>query len=678
MTFQTFKIHGDNIVECERIFNFISRRLDIIDINKQFISQAAIQVDINFIYNKSSFQWRLIYHPGFNKANRKRWNNNIFDTLKAAGSFLDETPDAVITQVDFEEQKEKILCAIEFCSALQAGNQAWQRSGRAYSTIRTGCPYLYIVDFVKYELDTTTRKRKAIRTPNPAIPFSYINNTKQEKVFGAQAFVKSEEFDENNPLLKNFDESIFSEDDIADYLINLMLGYDTIEYEKSILNKNLKMVNYFSIHTNGQYYFKPEDWQRIYKGETTVIELSKEKKWQFGKKIAEKSMTGNLREFVKVVKKYAYGISCKDLPFGVIPVENKTNFVNEMVSLYSISQNDAQIILEDDQDLLICLIKGFKPRGDDNRPDRGLLPFLAMLTSEHAKILTLIYGPMTSTRVEQIKNDPGTVARASGFWNVFLGLSDYLLLDVPLLNEKDNATLFRVNSTYKQQCTALSAKEVIFSDIVSPIPNSVHEDDVDSAIHMLFTSLPSNKCFEGLCNPPGGDWSGLSVIVNQCEYRWVSLPRVSGEINGKRPDHVLQLYPNDNNNSIILSIESKDRSYDLETNVGIQLKQYIKYLSTFIPSCEKSINGDWSISSRKISLNPSNIVSVAAFIDSGSEDYDNIHRLSACDLIFALSPTEVGWNIKIINYMSDNSKYTQLKELILSHPNNLGITCTFL
>lgn len=677
MAIQTFKIHGDNIVECERIFNFISRRINILDINKQFISHAAIQVDISFIYNNSKFQWRLIYHPGFNKANRRRWNNNIFDSLKAVGSFLDETPDAIITQVNFDEQKEKILCAIEFCSALQAGNQAWQRSGRAYSTIRTGCQYLYIVDFVKYELDTTTRKRKTIRTPNPAIPYSYINNTQQENVFGVQAFIKSEEFDESNPLLKNFDESVFSEDDIADYLINLMLGYDTTEYEKSLLNKNLKMVNYFSIHTNGQYYFKPEDWQRIYKGETTVLELSKRRKWQFGKKIAEKSMTGNLREFVKVVKKYAYGISCKDLPFGVIPMENKTNFVKEMVSLYPISQNEAQIILEDDHDLLICLIKGFKPRGDDNRPDRGLLPFLAMLTSEHAKVLTLIYGPMTSTRVEQVKNDPGAVARVSGFWNVFLGLSDYLLLDVPLLNEEGNTTLFRINHRYKQQCTALSAKEVIFSDIVSHIPNSVHEDDVDSAIHMLFTSLPSNKCFEGLCNPPGGDWSGLSVIVNQCEYRWVSLPRVSGEINGKRPDHVLQLYPNDSN-SIILSIESKDRSFDLEPNVGTQLKQYIKYLSTFIPSCEKSINGDWSISNRKISLNQSKIVSVAAFIDSGSEDYDNIHRLSACDLIFALSRTEVSWNIKIINYMPDKSQYTQLKELILSHPSNIGITCTFL
>jgi hypothetical protein len=155
------------------------------------------------------------------------------------------------------------------------------------------------------------------------------------------------------------------------------------------------------------------------------------------------------------------------------------------------------------------------------------------------------------------------------------------------------------------------------------------------------------------------------------------LPRVSGEINGKRPDHVLQLYPNDTN-SIILSIESKDRAFDLEPNVGTQLKQYITYLSTFVPSCEKSVIGEWSISKRKISLNQSKIVSVAAFIDSESEDYDHIHRLSACDLIFALSPIENGWNIKVINYMPDNSVYTQLKELIQSHPNNIGITCTFL
>lgn len=48
MQIQTFKIHGDNIVECERIFNFISRRINIIDINKQFISQASIQLDVTY------------------------------------------------------------------------------------------------------------------------------------------------------------------------------------------------------------------------------------------------------------------------------------------------------------------------------------------------------------------------------------------------------------------------------------------------------------------------------------------------------------------------------------------------------------------------------------------------------------------------------------------------------
>ena len=58
----------------------------------------------------------------------------------------------------------------------------------------------------------------------------------------------------------------------------------------------------------------------------------------------------------------------------------------------------------------------------------------------------------------------------------------------------------------------------------------------------------------GLCNPPGGDWSGLSVIVNQCEY---SRYHYRVMVNYGKADHVLQLYPYDAN-SIILSIESKD------------------------------------------------------------------------------------------------------------------------
>ena len=122
---------------------------------------------------------------------------NIFDTLKANGSFLDETPDAIITKI--ENDSETILFAVEFCSALQAGNQAWQRSGRAFSTGRAGCPYLYIVDFVKYELDSRTRARKALRFPNPAVPYSYINFTKSTEKFMLN--LKNSTNRETEPLL---------------------------------------------------------------------------------------------------------------------------------------------------------------------------------------------------------------------------------------------------------------------------------------------------------------------------------------------------------------------------------------------------------------------------------------------------------------------------------------------
>lgn len=156
-----FRIHGDNIVECERIINYLNVGIDVISCDRDFSSLACPRVRISFEHNSVKNDWSIELFPGFNKSNRNRWKNNIFDVLKDNGSFLDETPDAIITKVDGE--RETVLYAVEFCSALQAGNQAWQRSGRAYSTGRAGCPYIYIVDFVKYELDTSTRERKALR-----------------------------------------------------------------------------------------------------------------------------------------------------------------------------------------------------------------------------------------------------------------------------------------------------------------------------------------------------------------------------------------------------------------------------------------------------------------------------------------------------------------------------------
>ena len=207
---RTFRIHGDNIVECERIAHLIREELNPEIFTTSLISPSTIKIQMSFTYQEVEQTWCLELLPGFNKSGRHRWQGNIFEILKANGSFLDETPDALITTV--ENENETILFAVEFCSALQAGNQAWQRSGRAFSTGRAGCPYLYIVDFVKYELDSRTRARKALRFPNPAVPYSYINFTKNTENFVAQVYVKSEEFDKSRDRsLANFNEDDFGE-----------------------------------------------------------------------------------------------------------------------------------------------------------------------------------------------------------------------------------------------------------------------------------------------------------------------------------------------------------------------------------------------------------------------------------------------------------------------------------
>lgn len=239
---RVFRIHGDNIVECERIAKLILEETDPTSVEISLISPSTIVYNICFNYLGHRFEWQLELLPGFNKAGRRRWEANIFAGLKDSGSFLDETPDAIVTCV--ENGLETILYAIEFCSALQAGNQAWQRSGRAFSTGRTGCPYLYIVDFVKYELDARTRERKALRFPNPAVPYSYISFSRESDNFVAQVYVRSEEFDKQfDRSLRNFDEDNFAEAELSRYIVKRMSQFSkqiTLWGSSRVVNKWVK------------------------------------------------------------------------------------------------------------------------------------------------------------------------------------------------------------------------------------------------------------------------------------------------------------------------------------------------------------------------------------------------------------------------------------------------------
>lgn len=662
-----FRIHGDNIVECERITDLIIKETRPTSCIISLMSPSTMVFELRFSYASFDADWRLELLPGFNKAGRHRWGGNIFEALKDSGSFLDETPDAIITSVN--EGNESILCAIEFCSALQAGNQAWQRSGRAFSTGRTGCPYLYIVDFVKYELDSKTRERKALRFPNPAVPYSYINFSKNCKGFVAQVYVRSEEFDiKRDPLLSEFDEADFAERELSAYLVKRMLGIDTKLEENEILRKNLNVVLFLAKSSNPRFNFTPQQWFELYKCPDDIVDYAVDNAdFIFHKTITEKGHHGKSYEVLSLIDSVSIGLASRDLPIGIIPAKKRKAFAYGLAKIYP--QFDIKVIEKlsvEKKHLIICLIKGFKPRGDDNRPDRGILPLAVMLSAEDVEILTYLYGPVIKNNYINLQKDPRRLAASNGLWKTIIALSNYLVLDVPLLGGVDpEAQALMDFSQINTEYTAIAdAEQRLCRPAFSSMPVSFHEDDVDTGIHYIFSRLLRKVCFEGMCNPPGGDWSGFSLIYKTTEKRWLSLPRVSDDVAGKRPDHILEIF-GVFEKPLLLSIESKERSVDLEPDVGTGLINYIQSLLTFVPNVERllsPVTDGWKKASQRVPMEEFEILSAAAFLKNNAQSNSSVFSQSNCQILFIMEPIAKGWNIEIV---PSSRKTIQLKEFLV-------------
>lgn len=624
---EKFRIYGDNIIECERMASLILEKLGSTDLVASLVNLSTL------VYEAERGDEKVILEllPGFNKSGRRRWERNVFDVLSQAGSILDETPDVVISRLEGEE--EEILVAIEFCSALQAGNQAWQRSGRAFSVGRTGCPYIYAVDFVKYELNSATRKRKSLRFPNPLVPYSYLTFSRIAGVSTVQAYIQSEEFQPQGKLA-NFPIQSFALDEMGDYVIAKMFGLETESIEKRLSEKSSEIVKFL---TGSKQLRLPDP------------------SLPFKKKIAEKSVSGQLLAAKDLGEQYGMGV-WRDFPFGVIPAVNRPAFTAGLKSLYPAIGNDLEAgLARTDKDLIFCLIKGFKPRGDDNRPDRGILPLAEMLFPTGTEILTFIYGPLLTATRRLLENDRETLAIRSGFWNVFLSLSDYLIIDSPVVGAPNgHVELFIDNRARKSGILAMESSVRLTFPTFSARPLSFHEDDVDTVIHYLFAHFYKAICFEGMCNPPGGDWSGLSLLAPDGKvWRWLSLPRVSGV--GKRPDHVLELFPPDTK-PVLLAIESKENSFDLEDNVGARLVGYVKNLMGYIPNVVKT-GGNWQECTTKVCLADFVMVSGAAYLKRATESSDALFARTGCDILFVLDPQEDGWKLDVrANPNSENGR----------------------
>ncbi len=669
-----FRIHGDNIVECERIVQLIVQEVNPINVKYVLLESSTPQVEIKFSYLDNHYEWRLELLPGFNKKGRSRWPNNIFTVLGENGSFLNETPDAIITSVKTEKSvSEEILLAIEFCSAIQAGNQAWQRSGRAYSTARATCPYIYIVDFPKYELDPKSRERKSLRLPNPVVPYSFYNYCQTSNTFVAQIFVKSEEFRHaKNTFNHAFPEKSFGDKELGKYLVYRMMGFDTAELEKEINEKSNKIIEFLADETEGNSKYTSTDWQKLLASNKSLIDYSAENRhFCFRKKISNKGHHGKSAAFVNLVEEYSSGCGAKDIPFGVIPAKYRQIFSLRLKKLYpAFSDSIIKEIGHPKNNLVIAIMKGFKPRGDDNRPDRGILPLASMCSSKNTDFLSFIYGPILSTNYLFLKSDPKKLSDKNGFWKSVFAISDFIIIDSPKIKpEGDILEVFHNKSVKKQFQTIRINKDknyVISSPLFHAKVTDFQEDDVDTAIHFLFTKTLSNYCFEGMCNPPGGDWSSLTLNDGNCQVRWLSLPRISKDINGKRPDHVIEINCKELDKPLILVIESKEKAVDLEPNVGPSLINYLEKLMTYIPNVQKrNLDLDWSEGSHKLSSSNYHFVSAAAYLSNKSLPSSTVFKNSNCDLLFVMKPREKGWDINII--ANPNNKRAQsVKDIIIS------------
>ncbi|HCG7377873.1 hypothetical protein ACEWA0_20695 [Vibrio parahaemolyticus] len=616
-----YHIYGDNIVECERMLDLIAESLEL-SIERYHGNPSNAIVTAFREHTKENFEF--VFFPGYS-----RWQNDVLQHMKNMGGTLREAADCVVTEV--VGQSEKVIFALEFSSALPAGNNAWQRMGRAYSIAQSGVPYVYLTDIGGYELNSETRESKNPRMPSPIVPFSFLTHTQNSESICAIIYQMSPSA--NDEMKRKFGKYQGTYE-LCELIRNVIANYDVSEVMKEIEKKALNVVR--EIAKN------PMGWNNVYNGfikgieplDSFILHLSPLWKKTISGKVLDK-LPDTFSDLYKESKGVIKGIGVPDIPISLVTKDMASDYYALLERLYPSQSQILKEQFDGNQDIALCWITGFKPRGDDSRPDRGLLPLLRMLVGENVKVISIVYGPGSVVMWKKFIQSPQELAERNGLWEVIYNLSDFILADSINMNEPVIAPTGREVHTGKPESLAMNKNELY-------LPKKYGEHDVDSIIHIVFKHLLNDSCFECMCNPPGGDWSGVSLLNGDNEYRWLSLPRVSRS-NSKRPDHILQFdYQNDN---IILSIESKDFLRNLEKDIGPSLVQYCEDLFLTSPNAERvlpvasGVYPEWKGDVGSVELKARNNVSAVAYILGKDKDKDVEEGLikSNADICFGLS-----------------------------------------
>jgi len=618
-----FHIHGDNIIECERTFGIIKAALNDLIISASGPNGSPICPEFQLGLQNMKDPLHFTFYPGFG-----RWNEDILQFIREHGGTLREAADVIITGVT-TSQSEEPLIAIEYCGALPAGNQAWQRNGRAYSFGLAQIPYLYVAELGGYELDSK-RNRKAPRMPNPAVPFSYLSYSLEQKTPVLPIFITSPGADESSRKAYS---DVFADDELIALLRALLLGGNPNGIHKLLRRKVFSLVTKRAALSRRGRTLTPQQWVNAYaslqRGQSLVDFLVRDAPLTWSKTAYIAALTRTARALMKLTSSFAIGLTSTELPMCIVDRNNRPEFASRVSELYADLPHNFVQWLARPEPLVICWVMGFKPGGDDARPDRGLPPLARMLIGHDQELLSVVYGPAPVETWPMLMNDPVTLCQRNGLWEAILGISDALLVDTAT----DKVTRHGFLRSHWETSTPKTIERKIF---VSPLPTRIGENDVDTVLHILLARHAGSAVYEGMCNPPGGDWSGVSLQPpdRSSELRWLSLPRVSGP-DTKRPDHVFQFF-GIASKPIILSVESKEKASSVETRIGPKLSKYVANLIASPASIERHDPlQSWCHSTHQ--LNPRDFIfaSAVAFIPYSQGDIDSVNAKAEADLILA-------------------------------------------
>ena len=466
----SLRVHGDNIIECERALLLIA---DSFSASVQRVASPPYLPQYEIKRNKEGTLFTVELFAGHG-----RWNINMQDILQDYGAPLREATDAVVTQVSHDGEEEELISAFEFCNALPAGNNAWQRNGRALACATVGVPYLYFAEIGGVELDED-RTIKAPRFPNPIVSFSYLAASKAFNVVCLPIYLPSPSSSED--IRARFGEVFGLEE--GQRLVRCILESTSTEgpYEK-LTQKALTITEILAAQRQRVDTLRGKQWAELLGRETADQKATwlEQNRMDWSKKVSIRT-TETLQSLFRLFQEVGpVSVGANNIPLCLIPHHTRKVLSSNISALYGdlIGAEFIEWLALPNSPLIAVWITGFKPGGEDSRPDRGLMPLARMLFGNEVDILSIVYGPAKPAMWNMFEDSPQQLARQNGLWEAIINLSDAVLVDSATAPNSPLSLLLHRERRRVQERVRFSpaTPTTVFS-----------EQDVDTILHLLFT-----------------------------------------------------------------------------------------------------------------------------------------------------------------------------------------------